>query len=310
MHENQLSNSINQLIGNKIMTNSNEVIKANAFSMDLPAHLQNQTTSRGSEDVCADDLVIPRLGLIQAMSPQRKKKSAEYIEGADEGMIFNTATGELYTDGVYIVPVYFKKEYLLWVTPRSSEGNDFRGAFATESLALQAQATFEETTEVFETHQQFCLVVNPETEKSEEVVLSMSRSQVKASKKLNTQIRITGGDRFTCVFHLSSVEDKSPLGEFCNWGVRKVGYCPEWAFKQAEVMYDAVKSGEKTIDQEVGAKKPTVNEKFEKQAQTKPTPKPKAKAKAEPEKAINKEPELAVSSWEDDPADAFPDELC
>ena len=43
-----------------------------------------------------DDITIPRVDVLQALSPQRKKTNAEYIEGAEEGMLFNTVTKQLY----------------------------------------------------------------------------------------------------------------------------------------------------------------------------------------------------------------------
>jgi len=36
---------------------------------------------RGSEEVTIQDVTIPRLSIIQDLSPQRKKNNAEYIEG-------------------------------------------------------------------------------------------------------------------------------------------------------------------------------------------------------------------------------------
>ena len=61
----------------------------------LPAHLA-QDAGLGNENVGTDDLAIPRLDLIQQLSPQIDKSSPKYIEGAETGHIFNTLTGEVY----------------------------------------------------------------------------------------------------------------------------------------------------------------------------------------------------------------------
>jgi len=235
------------------MTKSTNVTTTtNAFSMDLPVHLQNQGAGRGNEEVDTQDLTIPRLQIIQALSDQRKKKSASYIEGADEGMSYNTATGELFEAEVYIIPVYFKKEFLVWTKVVSSDG--FRGSFNTELEAVNAiaNATDEKPEDLYvsETHQQYCLLIDPTTKATQEIVLSMKSSQIKVSKKLNTQVRINGGDRFSNVYVFTPVEESGKKGDYFNWSFKKAGYTPEEAFKNGEAMYDSISAGEKTVTRE------------------------------------------------------------
>jgi hypothetical protein len=235
------------------------------FGTMLPAHIQAQMdkgTQRGSEDVSSDDLTIPRLQIIQALSPQKKKTNAAYIDGAEEGQIFNTATEQLYTDGMFIVPVYFRKEFLIWTKERT-DNNGFRGSYPTELEAVKMLKELEDghLCEISDTHQQFCLVVDPKDKSVQEVVMSMAKSQIKISKRFNTQIRLAGGDRFNMVYKFSVVDDKSDKGEFYNWGFKKQGYCPEWAYAKAEAMYEAVKSGERNVKMDDAPKaEKTVNE--------------------------------------------------
>ena len=230
------------------MKMSKEIAEMNEeFAATLPAHLQGKMdTGRGSEEVDADDLTIPRLQIIQALSPQKEKTDAAYIDGAEEGDAFNTATGELYKNGIFIAPVLFRKEYLIWTMERNSN-NGFRGSYPTEIEAARAKAELEDgdVCEIAETHMQYCLVLDPQAKEAQEVVISMAKSQIKVSKRFNTMVRLAGGDRFNCVYKFSVVDDKSDKGEFYNWNFKKAGYIPEWAYAQAESMYEAVKSGEK-----------------------------------------------------------------
>lgn len=233
---------------------SKEIAKINEEEMfggsQLPAHLQGKMdTGRGSEDVDANDLTIPRIQIIQALSPQKKKTHAKYIEGAQEGQAFNTATDELFEGGFYVVPTYFRKEFLIWTKERTDQ-NGFRGSYGSELEAVQAIKELDDghECEIVDTHQQFVLIINPADQSVQEAVISMAKSQVKVSKRLNTQIRMAGGDRFAHVFKFSVVDDKSDKGEFYNWNFKKVGYAPEWAYEAGEAMYDAVKSGEKTVN--------------------------------------------------------------
>lgn len=77
----------------------------------------------GWDELDANDQIVPFLSLLQDNSPQRKKKHEKYVEGAEEGMIFNSATGELYgaDTGVTIVPVYVQKVTVEW-EPRDEDG--------------------------------------------------------------------------------------------------------------------------------------------------------------------------------------------
>ena len=56
----------------------------------------------------ADEMQIPFVRALQALSPQLGKKKPEYIEGAEQGDLYNTVTGEVWKgeDGVTIVPCY------------------------------------------------------------------------------------------------------------------------------------------------------------------------------------------------------------
>lgn len=63
----------------------------------------------GFENVGVDDIVLPRLNVLQALSPQVNAKPDEGgLEGAKAGMLHNSVTDELYDGdkGVVFVPAY------------------------------------------------------------------------------------------------------------------------------------------------------------------------------------------------------------
>lgn len=68
----------------------------------------------GMQGVDREDILMPRLGILQALSPQLNPRKPEYIEGGKPGMIFNTATGQLYPDGVHVVPVAYQRRHIEW----------------------------------------------------------------------------------------------------------------------------------------------------------------------------------------------------
>lgn len=218
------------------------------FGNERPDYVTD--TSRGSEQVSSDDMSLPRLTIIQDLSPQRKKSNDEYIEGAEEGMIFNTANNQLFKKPVVIVPCFFRSEFVAWKDRNA--GGGFGGAFGTEEEAEDYISAQENPAawEVQYTHQHFCVLVHPhhtaEKPALEDVVLSMSRSQLKPSRKWNTVIQTSGGDRFSRAYRLSVVSDRSDKGEFYNWKMDQLGFVPKEIFDRAEQVYEAVKSG--TVD--------------------------------------------------------------
>lgn len=222
------------------------------FPAERPEYMGNE--ERGSDGVGVDDLTIPRLSLIQDLSPQRKKSDAAYIEGAEEGMLFNSVTNQLYGTEVFFVPVYFKKEWVLWKD--RTEGGGFRGAFDSAEAADSARNELEDGAqcESVDTHQQFGLIIDAREELAtiagEEAVISMSKSQMKPSRQLNSMVRMAGGDRFSKVYKLEAVLINGPKGDYYNYNVKALGYCPEHIFKQAEMLYEAVSEGVKTVNYE------------------------------------------------------------
>ena len=89
---------------------------------DISSDLLIKAVGKGLENISNDDITIPRLAVVQAGSPQRKKKDEKYIEGAEEGHIFNTVSNKLYdVEGITVIPCGYRKSYVEWV-PRESGG--------------------------------------------------------------------------------------------------------------------------------------------------------------------------------------------
>ena len=71
----------------------------------------------------ASEMQIPFVRILQAMSPQLSKKKPEFIEGASQGDLFNTVTGQYWDgeEGVTVIPCYQTTKYLEFV-PREQGG--------------------------------------------------------------------------------------------------------------------------------------------------------------------------------------------
>ena len=224
------------------------------FSDEVPDFLKNQTTARGSENVGADDLVIPRLELVQDLSPCRKKQDPNYIDGIEEGMLYNNVTRQNYGMETLVIPVFFRKEWLIW--KNRDAGGGFRGAFNTETEAKIAMAELDDgdECEVVDTAQHFCLLIQPENGKVEEIVVSMSKSKMKVSRKWNSLIRMNGGDSFSRIYRIGTVSEKNSKNQdYYNFVVSPAGFPSKELYDRAEKLYDAIASGTVQIDRKVDA---------------------------------------------------------
>ncbi len=212
----------------------------------MPAFM-DPAKARGNEEVTAQDMTIPRIGLIQDLSPQRKKSEPEYIEGAEEGMLFNTVSSELYGEKVEIVPCYFRREYAIWKDRKM--GGGFRGAHPTEDEAKMALTELDdgEDCEILETAQHFVLIlVNGH---AEEAAVSMSKSKMKAHRQLNSLVRMFDGDRFAHRYEMAAVPATNAAGEsYFNINFRHLGWVTdEEVYKRGEALYEAIRAGTKDV---------------------------------------------------------------
>lgn len=212
----------------------------------VPSYIK-QGSARGSENVDVADVVIPRLEIAQALSPCLKPNDPKYIEGATQGDFYNSLTNELYGPEVEVVPVYFRKEYLVWKS--RDEGGGFRGAYPTlaEANARIAGEEDAEDLEPIETAQQIVLILK-EDGSTEEAVVSMSRTKIKVSRQWNSLIRLNGNDRFSRVYRLTGIDEtNSKNQDFKNIMVSNVGFVDADVYKKAEALYNSISSGARKV---------------------------------------------------------------
>lgn len=210
------------------------------FIQEAPAYL-NSGTARGSEEVKASDMVLPRLEIVQALSPIK-----ETNEQAREGLLFNSVTEQILGDMVYFVPVYYRMEYLVWRD--QDKGGGFLGSFpsAADAEHRRAQAVAEgdslEDIEVVDTPVQYGLRIEPSGH-FEQIVISMAKTKAKVSRRWNAMIQIAGGDRFSRVYKISTFRDENKKGQkFFNYVVQPAGFTPEKVYREAERIYEVLKT--------------------------------------------------------------------
>lgn len=166
---------------------------------NLPAvvnelELLEHAAGMGMEQVSQQDVATPFLKILQALSAQVKKsKPAEYVEGAEEGMIYNTVSKKIYNgaDGILVVPCAFQKRFVEWKPNLGGFVRDYgtdssvydkcdvnaRGIRVTkEGNEIIAYATF------------FVLLLSPDGT-YEHAIMSMTSTQFKHSRNWLAQMR-------------------------------------------------------------------------------------------------------------------------
>lgn len=219
-----------------------------ALSGQVPEFLQ-QYGAAGNESVGVEDIVIPRLGLIQQLSPEVDDSDPKYIEGAKPGDFFNSLTREIYTSPVSVVFVDRKKEFTVF--KKRSAGGGFRGSFTSEAEAKAVIAAGDdpvEQMEIVETATNFGLILDEAGNVRSEIVIPMTSTKLKVDRQINSMIRLRGAARFASVFYLESTKEKNDKGTFYNIKATIGPWVSQNIAEAGKRMYDAIHSGDRKID--------------------------------------------------------------
>lgn len=74
--------------------------------------------AEGLENVTARDLLIPRLTILQALSPQLVKSKPEFIKGASAGMFCDVGSQQVFDGTLHLLPCYYAMVLLEWKQQR------------------------------------------------------------------------------------------------------------------------------------------------------------------------------------------------
>ncbi len=221
---------------------------------DISSDLLIKAVGKGLENVSNDDITIPRLAVVQAGSPQRKKKDEKYIEGAEEGHIFNTVSNKLYdVEGITVIPCGYRKSYVEWV-PRESGGglvaiHDMKPEGTT--VDPKTKKSFLGENQIVDTAEHFILIKGDDA--WEPAILTMTSSNLGVSRKWNTllkmkKINIKGQmidpPSFLYKFKLSTINAENDLGSWFKYKIEELGQIDSKdTFSQAEALADSIGQG-------------------------------------------------------------------
>lgn len=189
----------------------------------------------GLDDITKDDIAIPFLGIIQALSPQLEPGNAKYLEEAKIGMIIQTVSCELMKRAL-VIPVDYRRSFCEWV-PRAT-GGGFRGESGMEREEefnrlvdrKTGIATLENGNHLIDTRN-FYVFAGSSPESLEPMVISMSRTQTKKAKMfvnlIQNYVPLGAPQRvypaWAATYEFASVLEKNEKGSWYGWAIRRLG---------------------------------------------------------------------------------------
>ena len=248
-----------------MLENSNEKQVAVKQEAGLPSDALFEADAKlGFENIDQESLALPILKLLQNGSGEAQKRNANYVEGAEPGMFFNTVTRKLYDGdkGIQVIPCHYRLEYQEWA--------DFgTGSGRPENIYPASSDILSKTTKdangkdrlpngnyIQKTSQHFVIITDGSS--AETALISMYSSQAKVSRKWNSMmmsITKNGKDGpytpppFSHYYKISSVENTGKGNQWYGYNIVKVGEVTDAnVYKRAKTFYESCRRGDSSVN--------------------------------------------------------------
>lgn len=227
----------------------------------LAAMFEEQSGS-GFENTDDQSFAIPFLIILQSGSPQCKKSDGAYIKGAEEGMLFNTVTGELFDGdaGLRVIPCYYKRTFIEWAPREGAGGGGFRGehlpsdAIVATAVRTDKGDTLPSGNILVDTRTHYVLVVKDDGT-FQPAVVAMSSTQVKKSRQWMSKMdglkfRNSAGQLYTPPmfshsYLVQTVPEQNDQGSWFGWKIGAANLIEDpTLFAAAKEFKRAVSAGE------------------------------------------------------------------
>ncbi len=230
----------------------------------VPTKIEDQffagVAGDGLENVGSRDLIIPRITILQALSPQVQPKKPEYIQGAQIGDICDVGTQEIFESPLVFLPVHYVKQYLEWA-PRSTGKGLIK---VHDDAAILDECTRDEKNRpitadgnlIAETAQFFGLNISAGGRRC---FLPLASTQLKKARRWLTlatseKLRREDGTTFTPplfyrTYNLSTVDEGNADGDWAGWKIERGSALVEldgWkdTYQEAMDFRDSIKKGD------------------------------------------------------------------
>jgi hypothetical protein len=212
-------------------------------------------SQEGTEHITNADLQIPRIVLVQKMSPEvDDSEPARRIEGLKVGDMFNGLTHEIYGRGpLRFVILRADPPRFVEFIPREEGGgvkdpnvppNDPRTQFGKDGSKPEATKFYD-----------YVVLLLPlgDDPLSRMVALSFKSTGLKIAKQLNALIKLRNAAVYAGVYTLTSVDTQNSLGKFAIFQVQNAGWVEDAKlYEQLGSLSEMMKNKKIDIEREPG----------------------------------------------------------
>ena len=234
-----------------------EVTEKKATGVAVPSFFEDDAGA-GFEHVTAEDLTVPRLKILQALSPEVNRADGKYVDGAVAGDIFNTVTRSIYSveNGCVVIPATYKRMFLEW-QPRESGGglvNQYTDAEILKATTKNSigQDVLENGNYIQTSATHYGIVVDEDGATST-VMIPMAGTQLKKSRAWNSVMAslkvpgVKGGvytpPPYSHKYLLKTVPESNDKGNWFGWSISLLSQLTE----KDLILYEAAKEFSKSI---------------------------------------------------------------
>ncbi len=221
------------------------VKKAAADLIEAPAYLQQKEAPLGMENMRPEDMLIPRVVLMQALSPS-------VVEGSNRpGELVNSLSREVIVgvddSPMAFIPIFHYLEWIKWGDREKNEGMLDRSLDGDGALAMSAmrgerlQRGGKDVMVVTEYHNFICLM--PEISLVAPIMIGCCRTNHKKGKQLLTLSKYRGKyDLFAGRYTITSTDEKNKVGQqYKVFNFENAGWSTEDENSLASKLYPGVK---------------------------------------------------------------------
>jgi len=243
------------------MENRSEKQVAIKKAAPLPSTIMFEDDAHaGFENVKQSSVALPILKLLQNGSAEAQKRNANYVQGAEPGMLLNTVTKRVYdgAKGIDVIPCHYKLEYQEW--------SDFgTGSGRPENIYPDTSDILSKTTQdatkkdrlpngnyILTVGQHFVLIVDADGS-TETALISMSSSQGKISRKWNSMMMSITMDgkngpytppSFSHVYKITTILNSGKGNQWYGYNIQKVGPVNNASvYERAKQFYQSLTNG-------------------------------------------------------------------
>lgn len=201
------------------------------------------TAHMGQETMTQQDYAIPRLVILQDLSPQVKKNNEKFIEGAEPGDICDVVGLVLYDgeQGILVAPVSYRRSYIEWV-PRAKGGGfvadhtptnpasqrNLENLIASCDRGEKGLMMTPKGNELRVSGEYFVFNIDESSGLYQPFVLTMGGTQTKKSRRWNSmiqQLRIDWNGEsvnpamWYRTYRLSTIPERNDQGSWFGWAI-------------------------------------------------------------------------------------------